>query len=141
MNRRLLGGLTVIPVALAAMGAVGAASAVATGAQADTSTGSGIYIVQMTDLPAVAYDGSIPGYAATQVAKGKKIDKKAPAVARYTARLKQTHDAALQQATSVVSSSSKLYDYTFTYNGFAAELTSAEATRLAKVSGVLNVQK
>jgi len=58
-------------------------------------------------------------------------------VARYRAHLEAKHEEALAQ----VGGADKLYDYTVTYNGFAAELTENQAQGLAKVAGVLAVSE
>ncbi len=95
------------------------------------------YIVQLADQPVVAYTGGVPGLAATRPARGQKIDPNAPAVTRYKAYLNGRHDAAL----AAVGGGNKLYSYGYAFNGFAAELTPAQAQRLAQVPGVLSVQK
>ena len=134
MNRRLLGALTAVPVALAVVG-TGTADAAVTATP--PSYTDGVYVVQMVDLPVVAYDGAITGYAATKPAKGTKIDPQAAAVTKYVDRLKGTHN----QALGTVGASAKLYDYAYTYNGFAARLTADQAKKLNSVSGVLSVSK
>jgi hypothetical protein len=134
MNRRFLGALTAVPVAFAMVGA-GSADAAVTAPQ--TPLTDGVYVVQMADLPVVAYDGKIAGFRATKPAKGSKIDPQSAAVTRYVDRLKSTHNQALGK----VGASAKLYDYAYTYNGFAAHLTAAQAKRLSNVSGVLSVTK
>jgi hypothetical protein len=134
MNRRFLGALTAVPVAFAMIGA-GSADAAVTAPQ--TSLTDGVYVVQMADLPVVAYDGKIAGYGATKPAKGSKIDPQSAAVTRYVDRLKSTHNEALGK----VGASAKLYDYAYTYNGFSARLTADQAKKMSSVSGVLAVTK
>ncbi len=95
------------------------------------------YIIQMADLPVTAYDGGIKGYQATKPKKGQKIDPNSPAVVGYMAYLTSRQDAAL----SGVGGGKKLYNYGYVFNGFAAELTSAQADKLAQTSGVLAVSK
>lgn len=136
MNRRVLGALTALPLAITGFGAV---SANAAGPDLDSQYTDGLYIVQMVDLPIAAYDGKVPGYAPTKPGKGKKINPKSAHVKKYAGHLKDKHDAALR--TAGAPTSKKLYDYSFTYNGFAAQLTGVEAAKLAKTSGVVNVQK
>ncbi|HEX5969444.1 MAG TPA: S8 family peptidase, partial [Intrasporangium sp.] len=134
MKRRMMGAVAAVPVALALAGP-GSADAAVT--QTDASFTDGIYVVQMADLPVVAYDGTIAGYQATKPAKGQKVNPASSAVTKYVDRLKSTHNAALGK----VGASSKLYDYAYTYNGFAARLTSDQAKKLSNVSGVLAVTK
>ena len=95
------------------------------------------YIVQMADQPVAAYTGAIKGYAATKPAKGKKIDPNSPMVVGYLGYLGSRQDAALNS----VGASKKLYNYGYVFNGFAAELTEAQAQKLAQTPGVLAVTK
>jgi subtilisin family serine protease len=96
---------------------------------------NGVYIVQMLASPAVAYKGDIAGYNATAPNKGEKIDPLASDTVRYAGYLKGRHDEVLQK----VGGGAKIYDYAFTYNGFAAKLTAKQAEMLAKQEGVLAV--
>lgn len=134
MNRRMLGALTALPLALTAFGT---ASANAAGPHLETQLKDGIYIVQMADLPVVAYDGRVAGLPATRPAKGKKVDPLSPAVTRYVEHLKGKHLGALKK----VGASGALYNYAFTYNGFAAKLKGNQAAALAKQPGVLAVSE
>ena len=134
MNRRMLGALTALPLAVTAFGT---ASAHAAGPKLESQYTDGVYVVQMADLPVVAYDGRVQGFAATKPAKGKKIDPASQNVARYVDHLKGKHLGALKQA----GASNKLYDYAYTYNGFAAQLKGDQAAALAKQPGVLAVSK
>ena len=102
---------------------------------ADTSTATQTYIVQMLESPVVAYEGGTAGLAATKPAKGQKIDPNSAAVKKYAAYLASQHSAALQK----VGGAAKLYDYNYTYNGFAAKLTAAQKAALEKQAGVLAV--
>ena len=95
------------------------------------------YIVQLTDMPVTAYNGDIKGYAATKPRKGQKIDPNAPAVVSYMAYLAAKHDTTLAS----VGASKKLYTYGYVFNGFAADLTPAQAQKLAQAPGVLAVTK
>ncbi|WP_298830562.1 S8 family serine peptidase [uncultured Piscinibacter sp.] len=124
---------------LMSMAAVGLMTA-SVGAVAGNPNGRGVnsaYIVQMADAPAVAYTGGIAGYAATKPAKGQKIDPNGSAVVQYKAFLAGKQDAAL----SSVGGGRKLYNYGYAFNGFAAELTEAQAQKLAQMPGVLAVTK
>jgi len=102
---------------------------------ADTSTATQTYVVQMLENPVVAYEGGTAGLAATKPAKGQKIDPNSAAVKKYAAYLVSQHDAALQK----VGGAAKLYDYAYTYNGFAAKLTAGQKAALEKQAGVLAV--
>jgi len=102
---------------------------------ADNSAAKRMYIVQMLEAPAVAYEGGTAGIPATKPGKGKKLDPDSVAVQKYVGHLKATHDQALAK----VGGAKKVYDYGATYNGFAAELTAGQAEGLEKVEGVLAV--
>ncbi len=117
------------------------ALAIPAGAQAPNSRGtkvsSNVYIVRMSESPVVAYDGGISGYPATKPARGQKIDPNSTNVVRYAGYLDSRHNAAL----NAVSGGQKLYDYRYSFNGFAAQLNPAQADAIKQVSGVLTVTR
>ena len=94
------------------------------------------YIVQMAERPVSAYTGGINGYPATKPGRGRKIDPNDPQVSRYLGYLASRQDAALAGV-----GGKKLYNYGYVFNGFAAELTPAQAQKLAQQPGVLAVTK
>ncbi|HVF61374.1 MAG TPA: S8 family serine peptidase [Thermoanaerobaculia bacterium] len=95
------------------------------------------FIVRMSEDPVVAYRGGIPGLKATKPAKGQKINPNSPDVVRYVTYLKGRHDAAL----AAVGGARKIYDYTYSLNGFAAKLTAEQAAAIAAVPGVVSVER
>jgi subtilisin family serine protease len=95
------------------------------------------YIVQLSEPPVAAYDGGIRGHAATRPARGSKLDADDPNVINYRGHLTTRQDAVLNS----VGGARKLHDYTYVFNGFAAELTEAQAAKLAGMPGVLAVTK
>ena len=97
---------------------------------------NGVYIVRLANLPAVAYDGGVAGYAATKPAKGRKIDPLNADVQKYVGYLKSKHDASL----SKVGNANKLYDYSYSVNGYAAKMSYDQALAVAKQSDVLSVE-
>jgi subtilisin family serine protease len=101
------------------------------------SEANGIYLVQMIEAPVVAYQGGIAGLKATKPGKGQKIDPNDAAVLDYAAYLDGRHDGAL----SAVGGGRRVYDYHYTFNGFAAELTEAQAAQMAGVPGVQAVSR
>lgn len=134
MHRRLrvFGILTILAMVLATPG-VGLASG-----ESPHGFGQGVrnvYIVQMLEDPVVAYTGDVPGFPATKPAVGGKIDPNDPDVMRYVAHLDSRHDQVLQ----AVGGGRKLYDYRYSFNGFAAELTASQVQALTKMVGVLAV--
>ena len=95
---------------------------------------NGVYIVQMLDMPVVAYEGNIKGLKATAPKNGQKIDPNASDVVNYVSYLNGKHNDALAKV-----GGQKLYDYYYSYNGFAAKMSFAQANKLASVDGVLAV--
>jgi subtilisin family serine protease len=93
------------------------------------------YVVQMLADPVVAYEGGVAGLPATKPGKGNKIDRNSSNVQRYAEHLKGNHDEAL----GTVGGGQKLYDFVYTYNGFAAQLTDAQAEALALAKNVVAV--
>ena len=98
---------------------------------------SNSYIVQMSEDPVVAYKGGIKGLQATKPNKGQKIDPNSPRVVHYVGYLDSRH----QDALATIGGGRKLYDYRYTYNGFAAELTEEQAAAIARAPGVLAVSR
>ncbi|HNV15339.1 MAG TPA: S8 family serine peptidase, partial [Dermatophilaceae bacterium] len=151
MNRTSVGALVAIPILVGAtllgsgsagatpLSAGAAPNAAAIGASAPAASGAaysdGTYIVQMRDLPVASYDGSLAGYTATKAKAGKKFDSTTAAATKYASYLTGSHDSALNK----VGGAAKLYDYLFSFNGFAAKLTGAQAGALAKAPGVVAV--
>jgi subtilisin family serine protease len=126
----LLGGAgLVVGIAAAVPSAAGAAPA----PKESTAT----YIVQMSDLPTAGYTGKVPGYKRTMPAKGGKVDVRSADSVKYSGYLKARHDAVINSVGNV----GKIYDYTTSFNGFAAQMTSSTAAELAKTAGVMTVSK
>jgi hypothetical protein len=98
---------------------------------------AGTYIVQLAEPPVVAYAGGVAGLRATRPAKGAKIDPASAAVTAYADHLTRRQDAVLQGA----GGGRKLYGYTYSFNGFAAELSAGAAAKVSSLPGVLAVSK
>ena len=94
----------------------------------------GRYIVTFEDEAVAGYDGYAAGFPATRPRRGAKIDRDSAAVVRWQRHLVAKHDAALAKV-----GADKIYDYTATNNGIAAQLTGAQAARMAKIAGVVAV--
>lgn len=73
MKRSSLKTVTLIAVLAMLLAAVAPAAA-SPHADKPVPSSSGIYIVEMIEKPAVAYDGGIAGYKATQPKNNQKID-------------------------------------------------------------------
>ena len=106
-------------------------------AQVKARVSNQAYIVQLIEPPVSAYTGGIKGLAATKPAKGQKINPNDSKVVNYLGYLTAKHDTMLGS----VGGGKKLYSYGYVFNGFAAELTQAQAAALAQVPGVAAVTK
>jgi len=95
---------------------------------------NGLYIVEMVNSPVVAYKGEIKGLKATTPKNGQKIDPNGSDVVNYVNYLKSKHDEAIAKV-----GGQKVYDYVYSYNGFAAKLTLEQANKIASMDGVLVV--
>jgi len=137
--------LSLVPAAVLALAGALAGTAPSNAASGEKGSGAAakarqsnsVYIVRMVDAPVVAYDGKISGYSATRPKKGEKLDPNNPSVGKYFDYLSAKHDNALQK----VGGGKKLYSYGYVFNGFAAELSSAQADKLRATGGVLSVEK
>ena len=142
MKRSLFALLAVASLVLAALPAAAAAQSATSLAgspkKAVEKAPDNVYIVRLAENPAVAYRGGIQGYAATAPAKGAKLDSTSAKVKRYVAYLTQRHDEVLSRVGAA--KGSKFYSYAYAYNGFAAVLTRAQASKLAGTAGVVSVE-
>jgi len=126
--------LLVLAVAFSAVSPVSAQPSLKAKVGGITESPNGIYIVRMIDNPVVAYEGDIKGLKATKPAPGKKIDPNSSAVVDYVSYLNSKHNDALAKA-----GGEKVYDYVYSFNGFAAKMSLGQATKLAGVDGVFSV--
>ena len=109
--------------------------ALSLGAGAQTAAKK-VYIVQLADAPAATYSGSIAGMAATRPSAGAKLDASAPNVRAYANFLSIRRGAELAKAGIRANA---IHQYSYTYSGFSALLTDAEAQALKKSAGVAAV--
>lgn len=94
----------------------------------------GRYIVVLADDAAAAYEGGTDGLAGTKPQQGRKLDAGSPEFRAYDAHLRKAQrDVAARQGAKPAR------QFTAALNGFAAELTAAQAAGLAKDSNVLAV--
>ncbi|WP_406046767.1 S8 family serine peptidase [Kribbella sp. NBC_00889] len=97
---------------------------------------TGSYIVQLDDAPVAEYGGDIAGLPATRVLPGGKLVKTASQVVGYVKHLAEERQTLLETVPGV----KKLYDYSYTYSGFSAQMSYDEAVKLARSSGVKSVE-
>ncbi len=93
------------------------------------------YIVQFTDKPLIAYDGTVHGFAATRPPSNRKIDLNSSAVKQYAAFLRQQKNAAL----TAVGGAQTLHNYEVAFNGVAAKMSAKQAEQLRNRKDVLGV--
>jgi hypothetical protein len=106
---------------------------------ADAGAGieNGVYIVQMSDEPVLAYRGGIAGHMATRpTSRRQKIDTNDANVIGYARYLDARHDEAIARA-----GGRKVYGYRYSFNGFAARLSSSEVEAIKNTPGVVRVVK
>jgi hypothetical protein len=130
MGVKSLGALVVLVASVAVIVAVPASGGSSDGTAAT-------YIVQLVQAPVAGYEGGIAGYAATKPGKGKKLDASSKDAQKYAGYLQSKHDSALDS----VGGGTKIYDYTAVFNGFAADLTEAQAAKLETSKGIVSVEK
>ncbi len=132
--------LLVMAVAFSAVGPVSAQSGVTFSEDGFYATdlvpesSNGIYIVQMKQSPVVAYAGDVEGLSATKVNSGEKINFDDQTVKAYAEYLTEQHNVVLEKV-----GGEKVNDYNYSFNGFSARMSLAQANKLAKVEGVVQV--
>ena len=107
----------------------------ALGSLASAQSARQTYIVQLADPPAAAYEGGVAGYAATRPVPGGKLNAGAPNVRAYISYLDTKRSNALAQ----IGGAAVLHRYGVAFNGFSAQLTPTQASKLKGVPGVVAV--
>ncbi|MEU9329663.1 S8 family serine peptidase [Streptomyces canus] len=98
---------------------------------------SGTYLVRLAEEPVASYTGGTDGLRATKPAQGKQLDIGTDSVRAYQEHLQKRREDVL----SAVRGVEPLYTYDIVVNGFAADLTVAQANRLAHTSGVVSLTR
>jgi subtilisin family serine protease len=97
---------------------------------------SDVYIVLLEEAPVAAYRGGITGYPATKPAAGKKLDKTNANAQKYVSYLNSRHVAVAKTV-----GATRVYDYVYSLNGFAAALSKGQVAKLRATKGVVSVQR
>ncbi len=98
---------------------------------------AGTYIVQVAGEPVASYTGSVSGYEATASDDGERLDPTSSEADRYRDYLAELRADVLGQVPGV----SAELEYDTVLNGFAADLSAAEAQAMAKADGVVRMWK
>jgi subtilisin family serine protease len=115
-------------------GTAGGAQSPAVGMPLTSKIVSNVFIVQLAETPVASYAGGLSGFPATRPAAGTRLNKSNVDAQGYAAYLRSRHDAV---AASV--GAARLYDYEYSFNGFAAPLNDAQVAALLANPGVISV--
>ncbi|MBW9095541.1 S8 family serine peptidase [Microbacterium jejuense] len=99
-----------------------------------TDAADGHYIVMLKEAPLATYEGGTNGLQRTKPDKGKQLDTESANSKAYLAHLKKQQDKVAAD-TGVTADAT----YGVVANGFSAQLTAAQATKLAGDKNVLGV--
>jgi subtilisin family serine protease len=99
------------------------------GALRPPKTGAAVYIVKLRIPGAATYKRATPDFSTAQKPNIEGRRAQAAAAEAYAKQLEQTHDRLLG---GVGAANAKVYSYRYSVNGFAAQLTAAQAARLAQ---------
>jgi uncharacterized repeat protein (TIGR01451 family) len=105
---------------------------------------AGMYIVRLSAPPVATYEGGISGFQATSAkANGRnKLDTKSKSAKKYQKFLREQQKELLGNAGKKFGRKlDTKFDYQHAINGFALELTVAEAKAMASMDGVVSVQR
>ncbi len=99
---------------------------------------SRVYIVQMRAPSAAENQAKLPRVQIATAAGTERVrfDRNAPDVQAYAARIVADQDRALQRAAP---NARKIYSYRYSFNGFAARMTAAQAQKLEHQAEVAKV--
>ncbi|SNT49158.1 PQQ-like domain-containing protein [Asanoa hainanensis] len=92
------------------------------------------YIVQLALDPVVAYDGGVAGMAATRPGHGRKVNPRSSDVTRYA-----DHVLGQQDRVARTVGAKKRGAYVYSFDGFSADLTKAQAAKLRALPDVVAV--
>jgi subtilisin family serine protease len=94
----------------------------------------GRYIVTLAHDAAATYSGGVDGYSATKPKKGEQLQSRSKKVESYSDYLKGQQKKVADSAGVSID-----YSYTLALNGFSANLTTAQAAKLAGNKNVVGV--
>ncbi|RWZ64754.1 serine protease [Labedella populi] len=101
-----------------------------------TTFDAGRYVVTLADDPAATYDGGVSGFDATKPDPGGRLNPGATDVTEYTDYLAAEQEDVAAEVDATID-----YSYTLTVNGFAADLSSEQASALAADKRVISLEE
>ncbi|TFC35353.1 serine protease [Cryobacterium sp. TMT2-42-4] len=101
-----------------------------------TAFEAGRYVVTLAASAVAAYSGGVAGFDATKPAPGRQLDARSKNATAYAAHL-----AAEQRKVAAAAGVSVSVSYTTALNGFAADLTAAQAAALSANREVLAIER
>lgn len=111
-------------------------------------SGTQTYIVQLEDMPAAVYDGSLQQFPATntqvqrQLMGNKPLAVNEGTLGQYTRYLGQKREQLLSNALTQQGLNIQVEQtFAMTLNGFSTSMTQDEAMRLAKVPGIKHISR
>ncbi|MGD2177122.1 MAG: S8 family serine peptidase, partial [Anaerolineae bacterium] len=117
---------------------------VSSGTPAVETTEPAIYIIQLEDAPVASYRGGIEGLEATNpgVQGQVQLDASSPESIAYNNYLEQQQERFIDAMERSVERSVEVrFQYRYAYNGVAAKLTAVEAAVVARLPGVVHVER
>ncbi|HVX46973.1 MAG TPA: protease inhibitor I9 family protein, partial [Mycobacteriales bacterium] len=127
----VLSGAVAAAVTAVTVGTAGAAGTSGTGPQLvrpgtvkSATYQAGTYIVQLAGDPVTTYRGGQAGLPRTAPQPGHKIDPQSSAAQAYRRHLASQR----QHVLDTIPGAKRIYSYDTAFNGFAADLTGAQAT-------------
>lgn len=123
-----------ISLSLATAGLASFAPTTSAAPQSLTTFTDGAYVVLLADPAAAAYEGGEPGYSASRPSTGKKYG--GSSATKYEGYLTAKQDKVLKAVGATAR-----YRYAVAANGFSANLSAAQAAKLAGTRGVLSVAR
>ncbi len=103
-----------------------------------------IYIVMLEDAPLVFYEGGVGQLAPTSinVTGDRKLDVASPDSVAYVEYLSEQQEQSIERTNIALGRSLDIaYQYQVVLNGYAAEMTPAEAQKVARQAGVARVER
>ncbi|EKE76734.1 S8 family serine peptidase [Gallaecimonas xiamenensis] len=107
-------------------------------------TGSHRYIIRLKDKPLSQYGGELQGYGSALVSSRsgeQKLDLKGTAASRYKALLEQKQSHFISSASKLGVSVSPQAQFQLAINGMVAQLSQAQAQRLAELPEVAHIER